>query len=111
MPAVIPQSKQILYGAYIVANEYQFKIATSKKPIVNPITNGMCVLIFIYPTLLFNRYLMIHVPFKCIVMRDHKKLFEVPDLPDLLSKIFAAFAVHICRRLVEECDADVRQLL
>src|SRR4030095_3031219 len=48
--------------------------------------------------------LMIHIPFECIIMRDHKKLIEVPDLADLHREIFSALSVEVCCRLVKKRD-------
>src|SRR3712207_6104449 len=46
-----------------------------------------------------------------VVVRDDEELVEVADLADLLGEPLAPLGVHVDGRLVEEGDADVRELL
>src|SRR5437588_4495644 len=46
-----------------------------------------------------------------VVVRDDEELVEVAHLPDLLRQPFAALGVHVDRRIVEEGDAYVGELL
>src|ERR671931_2023557 len=46
-----------------------------------------------------------------VVVRDDDELVEVSHLADLLREALAPLGVHVDRRLVEEGDADVRELL
>jgi len=60
---------------------------------------------------LLNRYNIIDMTLKGVVMRDNNKLIEVFYLADMFRKILPALSVHIGCRLIKERYADIRKLL
>src|SRR5688572_11091868 len=59
----------------------------------------------------FNLYNIIHVSLEGVVVRYDKELLEVLDLAQLHREILATLGVHVARRLIEKCDADIGELL